>query len=95
MTVADIALQAPGWRHTEKPPKIDRRFTFVSYAETSAFLERLADLSKQDNFYPDLSFGRMHVHVTISARDEKAIGAVDLAFAQRTGALAEPGAAPG
>ena len=92
MTIIDIASQVPGWRHTEKPPKIERRFTFVNYAETSAFLERLAELSKQDNYFPDLSFGRTHVHVTIFARDEKTIGAADLTFAQGTGLLVEPGA---
>ena len=93
MTDTSIAAQAPGWRYTEKPPKIERRFAFASYTETSAFLERLAELSKQDNYFPDLSFGRTHAHVTIFARDEKAIGAADLAFAQRAGVLVEPGAA--
>ena len=94
MTDTNIASQAPGWRYTEKPPKIERRFAFASYTETSAFLERLAELSKQDNYFPDLSFGRTHAHVTIFARDEKAIGAADLAFAQRAGVLVEPDAAP-
>lgn len=86
----DIAAQAPGWRITQKPPKIERRFTFVTYAETSAFLDRLAELSKQDSFYPDLSFGRTHVHVTIAARDEQALSSLDVEFARRTTALAEP-----
>ncbi len=94
MTTTDIALQTPGWRHTEKPPKIERRFGFDTYSETRSFLDRLAELSKQDNYFPDLSFGRTHVHVTIFARDEKSIGAVDLAFAQRAGALVETGAMP-
>ena len=94
MTIADFASQVPGWRYTEKPPKIERRFTFGNYAETSTFLERLAELSKQDNYFPDLSFGRTHAHVTVFARDEKAISAADLTFAQRASALVAPGVAP-
>lgn len=92
MTITDIASQVPGWRHTEKPPKIERRFGFDTYSETSSFLDRLAGLSKQENYFPDLSFGRTHVHVTIIARDEKSISPVDLVFAQRTSALVETGA---
>lgn len=94
LTVADITTQAPGWRHTPKPPKIERRFTFDTYTQTSLFLDQLAELSKQDNYYPDLSFGRTHVHVTIHARDENEIAPLDIAFAQRVLALS-PGAPPG
>lgn len=84
---ADISAQAPGWRYTEKPPKLDRRFAFDAYAEARSFLDRLAELSKRENDYPDLSFGRTHVHVTINARDRQAIGEADIAFANRAAAL--------
>lgn len=87
MTPAEVESQAPGWQYVEKPPKLDRRFGFNSYAETKAFLDKLADLSKQEAYYPDLSFGRTHVHVTINARDQSAISPADVSFASRTAAL--------
>lgn len=90
MTPEQVASQAPGWQYVEKPPKLDRRFGFNSYAETKAFLDRLAELSKQDDYYPDLSFGRTHVHVTINARDQSAIRAADVSFASRAAALLPP-----
>ena len=88
---ADISRKAPDWQYTEKPPKLDRRFGFDSYGDTKAFLDKLAGLSKQENYYPDLSFGKTHVHVTINARDEKTIGETDIAFAQKAAALASKG----
>lgn len=88
MTSPELA-ELPGWRHTVNPPKIDRRFTFSNYDETRTFLDRLAEQSKQDNLYPDLSFGRTHVHVTISAIDDKAIAQVEIASARHADAVAE------
>lgn len=54
-----------GWTEVERPPSLYRRFEFAAYAETRAFLERLAGLSKETGLYPDLSFGRTYVNVTV------------------------------
>lgn len=87
MTDKDMVAQVPEWRYTEKPPKLERRFEFDSYTDTRAFLDRLAEVSKEEKYYPDLSFGRTHVHVTIQARNEQAIAADDVAFARRVNDL--------
>ncbi len=42
-----------------------RRFEFSSYSETRAFLDRLAEYSKEKGYYPDLNFGKAHVSVSI------------------------------
>lgn len=44
---------------------LHRRFEFENYAAVSAFLELLAKLSKDAGLYPDLSFAKTHVNVTI------------------------------
>ena len=53
------------WTEVERPSSLHRRFEFAAYAETRAFLERLAGLSKETGLYPDLSFGRTYVNVTV------------------------------
>ena len=54
-----------GWTEVERPPSLYRRFEFAAYSETRAFLERLAGLSKETGLYPDLSFSRTYVNVTV------------------------------
>lgn len=78
---------APDWRLTERPARLERRFNFDSYAETRDFLDRLAELSKEEGFYPDLSFGRTHVHVSVNARDDAKVGETDVSFANRVSRL--------
>lgn len=82
-----------GWQQHERPPNLFRRFTFGSYSETRAFLDRLAALSEETGYFPDIGFGTSHANVTVHARDTKALGAVDIDFARRVNDLAPPGAA--
>jgi pterin-4a-carbinolamine dehydratase len=86
------ALPAPeGWRLVQTPPSLFRRFAFASYAQTSAFLERLAALSKESGLYPDLGFGTTHVNVTIHGDEGRMPGERELAFASSASALATQG----
>lgn len=78
------------WVHTGRPPNLFRRFEFGSYRETREFLDRLAALSKETGYYPNISFGTKYANVTVQARDEKAIGSADLDFAKQVDRLAEP-----
>lgn len=72
-----------GWERRERPPCLFRRFQFSGYRETSAFLDRLAALSRETDYYPDISFGTTYANVSVHARDGNAIGPEDLAFARR------------
>lgn len=83
-----------GWQRHDRPPNLFRRFTFAGYSETRAFLDRLAALSEETGYFPDIGFGTGHANVTVHARDGKAISQVDIDFAQRTNVLAAPGAKP-
>lgn len=71
-----------GWTAVERPPSLYRRFEFPAYAETRAFLDRLAALSKDTGLYPDLSFSRTYVNVTVHGSDDE-VGAEERTFAAR------------
>ncbi len=78
-----------GWTEVERPPLLYRRFEFDAYSETRAFLDRLASLSKETGLYPDLSFARTYVNVTVPCSDgNAAIGTEERAFAARAQEIA-------
>jgi 4a-hydroxytetrahydrobiopterin dehydratase len=81
-----------GWTEVERPPSLYRRFEFAAYSETRVFLDRLAGLSKETGLYPDLSFARTHVNVTVYNEDAAAVGAEARTFAARAEAIAAVGA---
>ena len=81
------SLWPEGWTEVEKPPLLHRRFEFAAYSETRAFLDRLAGLSKDTGLYPDLSFGRTYVNVTVYGSDGAAVDAQAREFAARAEAL--------
>ncbi len=76
-----------GWTEVERPPSLYRRFEFAAYPETRAFLDRLAHLSKETGLYPDLSFSRTYVNVTVYASGGAAIDAEAREFAARAETL--------
>jgi len=58
------------WREHERPPRLERRYTFPGYPELREFLDRAAEISEAMDLYPDLSFGREYVNVTIHGYEE-------------------------
>ncbi len=82
-----------GWTEVEKPSLLYRRFEFAAYPETRAFLDRLAGLSKETGLYPDLSFSRTYVNVTVYGSGGADVGAEAREFAARAEAIATVDAA--
>ena len=82
-----------GWTEVERPSSLYRRFEFAAYAETRAFLDRLAGLSKETGLYPDLSFARTYVNVTVYGSGGAAVDAEAREFAARAEVLATVDAA--
>ena len=82
-----------GWTEVERPPSLYRRFEFAAYSETRVFLDRLAGLSKETGLYPDLSFSRTYVNVTVYGSGGAAVDAEARKFAARAEAIATVGAA--
>ncbi len=78
------------WQERNRPVRLERRYEFQDYSALRDFLDRAADLSEQEGFYPDMGFGRDYVNITIHVNDgENALGENQHRFAQQLDTLAE------
>ncbi len=64
------------WHQKKRPLCLEKRFEFKTYEETRDFLDRLGDYSESSQRFPDISFGRTYVNITI--RPESEDDAMDL-----------------
>jgi 4a-hydroxytetrahydrobiopterin dehydratase len=73
------------WNPRPKPHQVEwleRRVEFDDYSSNRAFLDRLNEFCEARGRYPDISFGRTYVNITLRAETEgAAIGEADHAFA--------------
>jgi pterin-4a-carbinolamine dehydratase len=77
----------PEWQRQDLPPLLSRRFEFGSYAETRRFLDGVAKLAEAAQHYPNLSFGKTYVSVTLDA-DGKRLTPDIVVLAQQIDVLA-------
>jgi pterin-4a-carbinolamine dehydratase len=77
----------PNWQRQDLPPTLSQRFEFESYSATRSFLDGVAKLAEAAQHYPNLSFGKTYVSVTLDA-DGKKLTPDILALAQKIDALA-------
>ena len=76
------------WQHRDRPPRLERRLDFADYARTRDFLEAVAKASEATGVYPDISFGRTYVNITIHTEPPATdIDPERAAFAQQVDAL--------
>jgi len=71
------------WTERKRPVCLEKRFEFATYRETRDFLDRLGSLSESKDRFPDLSFGKTYVNVTLrplSDALDAALTADDQAF---------------
>ena len=59
------------WIERKSPSRIERRFEFESYTRISFFMERIENLCKEKEIYPNISFGKTFVSITIFLEDEE------------------------
>lgn len=76
----------PGWLRQDLPPLLSQRFEFESYADTRHFLDGVTRLAEEAQLYPNLSFGKTYVSVTIDANGKK-ISPECVALAQKISGL--------
>ncbi len=78
------------WTLRERPALLlERRIDFDSFELTRDFLDLTADLSEREGFYPDISFGRTHVSMTIRTEDDSdEFGESQLRFARQVNVFA-------
>ena len=60
------------WQERKRPICLEKRFEFDSYDSTRDFLDRLGDHSEAIQRFPDISFGRTYVNITIRPEDDGA-----------------------
>lgn len=58
------------WKERRRPDRLEARFEFSDYEATRCFLEDTESVSKETGIYPDISFGRTYVNLTLHADDD-------------------------
>ena len=70
------------WQERKRPVCLERRYEFDSYGATRDFLDRLGEHSEATQRFPDISFGRTYVNITLRAdADDAPISEADRSFA--------------
>ena len=53
------------WNKRESPLRIEKRFEFEEYSKISKFMGEIEKLCKQKDIYPNISFGKNFVSLSI------------------------------
>ena len=59
------------WNERESPLRIEKRFEFEQYSKISKFMEKIEKLCKKKDIYPNISFGKNFVSLTIFLDNKK------------------------
>ena len=75
------------WTQRSRPDRLERRIEFEDYESTRTFLERLNALAEEQGRFPDISFGRTYVNLTLRPEQEEPVGDQEQALAAAIDAL--------
>ena len=53
------------WNERESPLRIEKRFEFEEYSKISKFMGEIEKLCKEKNIYPNISFGKNFVSLSL------------------------------
>ena len=59
------------WNQRESPLRVEKRFEFEEYSRISKFMKMVDELCKEKKIYPNISFGKNFVSMTIFLGSEK------------------------
>ncbi len=59
------------WNERESPFRIEKRFEFEQYSKISKFMEKIEKLCKEKDIYPNISFGKNFVSISIFLDNKK------------------------
>ena len=59
------------WNQRESPLRVEKRFEFDEYSRISKFMKMVDALCKEKKIYPNISFGKQFVSVTIFLDSDK------------------------
>ena len=60
------------WQERKRPVCLERRYEFESYNATRDFLDRLGQHSEATQRFPDISFGKTYVNITLRPESDEA-----------------------
>ena len=69
------------WNKRESPLRIEKRFEFEKYSKISEFMGKIEKLCKEKDIYPNISFGKNFVSLSIFL-DTKEISSKEKDFSQ-------------
>ena len=78
------------WKERKRPICLEKRFEFDSYDATRDFLDKLGEHSEATQRFPDISFGKTYVNITLrpeSDATDAALTDADRSFAAEIDAL--------
>lgn len=58
------------WNERARPLRLERRVEFPTYDATRGFLERVGETCQRAGVFPDISFGRTYVNLTLHGEGE-------------------------
>ena len=59
------------WNERESPLRIEKRFEFEEYSKISKFMEKIDKSCKEKDIYPNISFGKNFVSLSIFLENKK------------------------
>ena len=59
------------WNERESPLRIEKRFEFEEYSKISKFMKKIEKLCKDKDIYPNISFGKNFVSLSIFLDNKK------------------------
>ena len=59
------------WNKRESPLRIEKRFEFEEYSKISKFMGKIEKLCKEKNIYPNISFGKSFVSLSIFLNNQE------------------------
>jgi 4a-hydroxytetrahydrobiopterin dehydratase len=58
------------WQERKRPLRLERCIQFEEYEQLRDFLDRASEVFEADGYYPDMTFGRTQVCITMQAEEE-------------------------
>lgn len=80
--------QVPGWTLTHEATRLQRDFSFRDFRGALDFVNRVGELSEQENHHPEIQFGYGHVTVEIWSHKINGLHENDFILAAKVNELA-------
>ncbi len=59
------------WNQRNRPIRLEKRFEFETYEGTRSFLDKLGEHSESMKRFPDISFGKTYVNITLRPQSDE------------------------